>query len=164
MKPKNSFEDVWGSEIKSGGFVQIPNDLIRNVGHLGLTGNQILLLLVIMSYGRGSLLSVRRISIHTGLHENTVRSDIRKLVERKLLYHKWGKGLPSVYNFDALINKIKAYPIIRDTLKENLDMGIDDIYASFSQDLYTNIDTKNKDIEGGAGFDHYKQTRKDKGI
>ena len=154
------FKEEWGDAAASLGYVQLPHDFSRNVGKLGITCNEAMILVVIMGYRRGSYISAAQIAGHLGISVGTVRSGFRSLGEKRLLHRQFHTGEANRFTYGGLKMTVGSLAKIRETHTNNIDRGINDFYSQGEQNSYTNKElnkTKNKDSL--SGYEKYQIMR-----
>lgn len=159
---RNAFNEEWGDDVASAGYVQLPHDFVRNIGNLELSTSEFCVLAVIMGYKRDSYISAAQIADHLGISVGTVRSAFRSLGKKRLLHRHFHTGEANRFSYNGLRVAVRGLAKSRQASAQKMDRGMDDFYVQGGQNLYTNKEpfiTKNKD--GRSGFEKYQSARRD---
>jgi hypothetical protein len=152
----SEFQKKWGDEIASGGFVQIPNDLLRNLKILDLSANEAVILMIIMSYEEGSLISAQAISSDMGIHIKTVRNCFRKLDRQKKYMHRhFTHGGASRFTYGGIRTVILGIAKDRLEFKKYLHRGMVDIVLNHKQNLHTNKEENIEILKEDRGYKYF---------
>ena len=161
MPPKilNEFEKTWGEAVLSGGFTQIPNDLIRGIAQLKLTPYDFVVLLYICSVGN-NFASAEFIADAQGTSVGTVRKSFRTLKKLGYVYFIYEYGAANRFNIKGLIQPIRKIALKRqrDSYQKYKGMVVLDTYPI--RETYNNKDYINtkKDIKEVSGLNKCKET------
>lgn len=155
------FTNEWGAEVSSGGYVQVPNDFVRNLGLLDLSANEAMIVIVIMSYGKQRPISANQIADHLGLSIRTVRTAFRKLDRnRKLIHRNYGVGEANTFTIGGLKRLIVEVAKNRQTYRQKRNRGIGNRQQKPEKELPTNKEAiKNKYKKEVGSYAQYKKER-----
>jgi predicted transcriptional regulator len=152
---EEKFKEIWGGAVASHGFLMVPNFLIRNLNLLGITRNEAMVLIYIMSRPEGWNISANQIALAYSISKNTVRTCFRTLRKKELLYRSYGNGEANTFKYIKTVRAIKklADEEVRrpsqklGSLSENENMDIIDSNKDVSSFRYPSIqkDDTNKD-------------------
>lgn len=137
----SKFISEWSVTIEKGGYYQLPNDFTHNIGLLGLTPIDALVIIDILSYGTGKRVAVVTICQDLNVSEKSVRNSFRKLSERKYMHRKYGVGMPSHYSFSGLKKLVDELAQNRQAGMHRLSKGLGKKYRSTTQGIHTNKET-----------------------
>ena len=123
MTDNSKFKDKWGQEVLTGGFTQIPNDLMRNFGTLQLKPSEIIVYLEILSVGKGYA-SANSIARWSGLSVGTIRRAYRTLEKKTLLNRTFGDHEANSFDTRPTIYKVRDFAIKRQYTNANLNRRV----------------------------------------
>lgn len=155
------FEKIWGKTVLSGGFTQLPNDLLRGAKQLKLNTYDLAVLEHIMSVGTG-FASAKTIADAQGISIGTVRKSFNKL--RRLGYVRfiYKTGEANRFDLQGLVTAVRqvASERQRATYEEHRGVVVsDDIPTRESSTNKDSINT-NKDKRGGFKYKSFQEMRK----
>lgn len=153
------FEKKWSKPVLSGGFTQIPNDLIRSQAQLGLSSYDTSVLFHILSVGKG-FASAKTISLSQGIAIGTVRKSFRKLKKLGYVVYIDEEGSAHRFNVKGLIDRVNEIALKRQRDMRQKNMGIVVLETNPVRETYSNKDYINtkKDTKETSGLNRCKET------
>lgn len=160
------FARIWGTEVESGGYTQIPNDLLRNLGALDISPNQMAVLLIIISHQEGRKISAAEIAHDLNLSIKTVRNIFRTLQKKEFLYRYFPKqrGEANSFAFTGTVTAVANLAKIRKRSMQKQPLERVKNVHSPMQNLHTNKEENTSNTEKMSGFEKYKSLRKERNI
>ncbi len=154
------FEKIWGKTVLSGGFTQLPNDLLRGAKQLKLNTYDVAVLEHIMSVGAG-FATAKSIADAQGISIGTVRKSFNKL--RRLGYVRfiYKTGEANRFDLQGLVTAVRqvASDRQRATYEEHRGVVVsDDIPTRESSTNKDSINT-NEDIKDGDGYKSFLEAK-----
>lgn len=160
-KPKN-FTDDWGEAAVEAGFLQLPNDFIRNIGTLDLKPSTALVMIAVMSYGEHRQATARQIGKDLGLAIGTVRGAFRELQSKKVLHRDFQIGEANRFTWGGLKQAVRKYAKNRQTHIRERDRGVYEFDVSGGRNPYTNKESSNKKYKKeGYGYAQLQKAKDD---
>jgi hypothetical protein len=161
-KYKTKFEEEWGSYVASGGYVQIPQDLIRNLGELGISGNEFAVIVFIMANKKGQMIPAGTIAGKLGISITTVRNGFRNLDKRKYIHRFFQNGDANKFSYHGLQTQVETLAKRRQGSMQKYSNGMGNIYQGDGRILHTNKEQlKTNNITGDEGFRRFKRTKEE---
>lgn len=160
-KSTQVFEKIWGKTVLSGGFTQLPNDLLRGAKQLKLNTYDLAVLEHIMSVGTGYA-SAKSIAEAQGMSIGTVRKSFKYL--RRLGYVRfiYKTGEANRFDLQGLVSAVRKVASNRQraTYEEHRGVVVSD--DTPTRESSTNKDSlnTNKDMKEGDGYKLFKQRGK----
>lgn len=116
----HAFSNKWSPRLKTGGFTEIPNALIRNQGKLGITDAEMVILISLASFKWDRQMpypSVATLSSYSGKSIGAVRNNLRSLDTKGLIKRVYRDNQTSKYDLRPLIKILEncAQPIDKST-------------------------------------------------
>lgn len=112
--PVDTIAERWGDAVASG-FTAVPNSLIRAQVGLGLTPNDIVVVLnILVHWWSSDRLPFPRTSViakRTGLSQRTVQRSLKTLRKKGLVVRIRGANQPSRFDLDGLITALSWHAI-----------------------------------------------------
>jgi predicted transcriptional regulator len=106
----SSFEQKWSPEIAQYSFTQIPNLLINCQGHLGISDNELVTLMQLISFWfehDGQIYpSIARLSKYSKKGYSTIQARLKRLHNKGLVKIVPNNGNNNYYDIVPLINKL----------------------------------------------------------
>lgn len=155
------FEKNWGSTVLSGGFTQLPNDLIRGTKQLKLNVYDLAVLEHIISVGTG-FASAKTIADAQDIAIGTVRKSFRKLRDlgyvRFILY----EGEANRFDLKGLTVAVRkvASNRQRDTYEKSMGIVVLDNTPTSETGSNKELLNTNKDKRGGFGYKDFQEMLK----
>ena len=134
-----SFADKWTPAIASKGFCGVPNCLLFCQANIGLTGEELAVLLGILVYRFGlehPFPAVETIARNTGKAHQTIRTNIRSMDNKGLLKRVQRSGKSSEYDVAPLMHKLEHHVCINPIQKQT------GVYSNFDRPPYSFSSTK----------------------
>lgn len=155
---RSIFEQIWGKYVAEGGFVQIPNDLIRNQAVLGLDNYDMQVLLYIVSVGSGYA-SAKKIGEAIGCNHKRIRKSFKNLRERNLVRCIQEDGNAFTYDVQGLIYAVGKLARERKRATLAKKRGYTVIEPTRTHPSHTNEELMNNNIEEGKGYKFFKKQK-----
>lgn len=157
-KGSKGFEANWGKQVLSGGFTQIPNDLIRGKEQLKLTPYDLIVLEYIMSVGSG-FAAAKSIAESLGISINTVRKSFRSLRSKGYVRFIRAEGEANRFDLSGLVTAVAEVASNRQRATYERNKGVTILDDTPTLDVGTNKDliNTNKDIKEGEGHKIFRQ-------
>lgn len=155
------FEKNWGKSVLSGGFTQLPNDLIRGMKQLRLNVYDLAVLEYIISVGTGYA-SAKIIADSQGIAIGTVRKSFKKFRDlgyvRFILY----QGEANRFDLKGLTIAVRevASNRQRDTYEKSMGVVVLDNTPMLETGTNKELLNTNKYIKEGDGYKSFKQRGK----
>lgn len=139
-KEESAFIKEWGEEVASGGFLQVPHDFLRNLGTLDVSGNEAVLLMLIMGYDKGSQITARKLAQDMGVDVKTVRNAFRKLHKQQHYLHRHydDNGGANRFTYGGMKKMVRELAKSRQASTRKLHTGMGGISRKHKQVLHTN--------------------------
>lgn len=160
-KSTQVFEKIWGKSVLSGGFTQLPNDLLRGAKQLKLNTYDLAVLEHIMSVGAGYA-SAKSIAEAQGISIGTVRKSFKYLRRIGYVRFIYKTGEANRFDLQGLVAAVRhiASDRQRATYEEHRGVVVSD--DTPTRESSTNKDSlnTNKDMKEGDGYKLFKQRGK----
>lgn len=155
------FEKIWGKTVLSGGFTQLPNDLIRGAKQLKLNTYDLAVLEHIMSVGTG-FASAKTIADAQGISIGTVRKSFKYLKRLGYVRFIYKTGEANRFDLQGLVVAVREVASNRQraTYEEHRGVVVSD--DSPTRETSTNKDSLNTNEYKRGGFKYisFQEMRK----
>ena len=155
------FEKIWGKIVLSGGFTQLPNDLIRGAKQLKLNTYDLAVLEHIMSVGIG-FASAKTIADAQGISIGTVRKSFKYLKRLGYVRFIYKTGEANRFDLQGLVVAVREVASNRQraTYEEHRGVVVSD--DSPTRETSTNKDSLNTNEykRGGFKYKSFQEMRK----
>lgn len=155
------FEKIWGKTVLSGGFTQLPNDLIRGVKQLKLNTYDLAVLEHIISVGTG-FASAKTIADAQGISIGTVRKSFKYLKRLGYVRFIYKTGEANRFDLQGLVVAVREVASNRQraTYEEHRGVVVSD--DSPTRETSTNKDSLNTNEykRGGFKYKSFQEMRK----
>lgn len=155
------FEKIWGKTVLSGGFTQLPNDLIRGAKQLKLNTYDLAVLEHIMSVGTG-FASAKTIADAQGISIGTVRKSFKYLKRLGYVRFIYKTGEANRFDLQGLVVAVREVASNRQraTYEEHRGVVVSD--DSLTRETSTNKDSLNTNEykRGGFKYKSFQEMRK----
>lgn len=155
------FEKIWGKTVLSGGFTQLPNDLIRGAKQLKLNTYDLAVLEHIMSVGTG-FASAKTIADAQGISIGTVRKSFKYLKRLGYVRFIYKTGEANRFDLQGLVVAVREVASNRQRAKYEEHRGVVVSDDSPTRETSTNKDSLNTNEykRGGFKYKSFQEMRK----
>ena len=159
-KSTQVFEKIWGKTVLSGGFTQLPNDLLRGANQLKLSTYDLAVLEHIMSVGTGYA-SAKAIADAQGISIGTVRKSFKYLRRIGYVRFIYKTGEANRFDLQGLVAAVRQVASDRQRAAYEEHRGVVVSDDTHTRETSTNKDSinTNEDTKDGDGYKSFLKAK-----